>query len=222
MFPTPSVLESVEKFSLHESNFNNVQIFIRDLAREDYLLQCILNASKSLEANTKVTILGLTRSRTVVEGNVTILPKKQISINEYSSLLLRASNVVFFYAQDNYETLTSGKFLDCVVTGRNVWFETDFTALNWLLTKFTVCKRFTLSDSKWLSSISETKLEFNMTNQVLPTADLAIDVIQQLASDGYASRVIPFKFFFSLPFLQLFFYVRYLAFLIKRKLAKKC
>jgi hypothetical protein len=199
LFPTPSVFKSREIFDKIDSNFDSILIFINDSKREKEIVNEIVLRTKLLDSSTKVIVFG-TNYRGDIQKNLIFLPKVQMTNEAYFDYLANSKLVIFFYSQENYESLTSGRFMDCIVAQKNIWIEREFTALDWLIKKYpSYCNRFSIQDENWINLINvnqETVNNYESLN--LPTAINSILIL----NNYLAARKFPDAVRTSILFLN--------------------
>jgi hypothetical protein len=217
VFPTSSVFKSSETFDLGKDKLDSILIFLNDSAREKTLIQEILNESKVLDNSTQIIVFGCSYLPVHNNTNVVFLPKTQMAGDRYEQYFMKCKFAIFFYSQKNYESLTSGRFMDCIVARKNIWLEKEFTALDWLAEQYpSNCHRFSTQEARWLHGISVERNGFyNLDSTNIPIARNSVSILSKyLLSDcnpGKVRNLALFIYFLDYAYII----IRYLLFLIR-------
>lgn len=214
LFPTPSVFNETENIQEIPSS-KKILIFVNDPENEKDWLKRIVSASNLTKFDDfEIHIFGIRDFESFVGNKITLHKFQQISLKEYGSLIGQSSDILLIYNSNNYETLTSGRFLDAIVFKRPIWVPKQFSQLDWMGNTFKNLHKFDLLAPNWLDEIIGKNFEFEVIDKnYLPNSSNMLRILNHFAKE--LPKIKSKKGYLLLLFLYFTEHARFVVYILK-------
>jgi len=166
LFPTMTVFE--DSLGKHKRKKKKIVVFINDKNFKHYDFLRLIDCIDNNFYNHKIIIFNDVKyKKHKSRRNSYKIIKKQTSRKEYFNLIGGAKLCLFFYNEDNYKYLTSGRFLDAIYIKSLIVVPDESKALDWLGSKYGNFYKINLDVKKNSSEsiYSVSKRKFQPTGQ---------------------------------------------------------
>jgi hypothetical protein len=179
LFPTSTVF-SPQKHLLNIENFSRIGLILNDKNLDQEKFNQIVSNIEKIFIGFEVKVFSYKRFRLEsTTDNIYTMHFEQIDRDTYFSVINNAWINFFFYNEDNYKYLTSGRFLDALFVKSLIIVPIESHSLDWLGDRFGNMHRFNLYCSSSAEEI-ESLFDLEFHNSSLSfTPENTVRILQE-------------------------------------------